>query len=451
MIKKILILFLFGFLYILILCLTVVGAYFLAFRGKIYPGVTIDGQNVGNWTKTEVIDYLNKINEPLERAKFIFNWEEKIWETTGKELGYQYKMEETAERAFSFGRQRPIINNLPMLWKAFQKTYPTEAEYTLGKEKLAAYLEEISKSINIDPIEGLYKFKEGKITAFKLSADGRSLDVSLTISLVEKNLATLPSRVIIELPIKVLKPKVTEETDKLGIVELIGKGESYFRDSISTRVYNISLGSSKFHGLLIPPGEIFSFNDKIGTISAYTGYKQAYVIEKGKTVLGDGGGVCQVSTTLYRAALYAGLPIVERVAHAYRVGYYEPPVGLDATVYDPSPNFRFKNDTGKYILIQVNFDEINQKLTFELYGTNDGRVTTISRPVIVSTAPAPSPKYQDDPTLPKGTEKQIDTAHAGAKVYFTRKVVKNGVDLINETVWSSYIPWAAVIMRGTKE
>jgi vancomycin resistance protein YoaR len=203
--------------------------------------------------------------------------------------------------------------------------------------------------------------------------------------------------------------------------------------------------------VLIKPNETFSFLSAVGSITKLDGYKEAYVIKGGKTVLGDGGGVCQVSTTLYRAALYAGLPIVERVPHSYRVGYYEPPVGFDATIYQPGgPDLKFKNDTGNYILIQTFVDEENMSLTFDFYGTSDGRVTQISDPVVVSTSPPPPTKYQDDPTLPAGTEKQIDTAHAGAKVYFTRRVVRANDILINEKVWSSYIPWAAVILRGIK-
>src|SRR5205085_743367 len=128
-------------------------------------------------------------------------------------------------------------------------------------------------------------------------------------------------------------------------------------------------------GVLIAPGQVFSFSKAIGEVSSFTGYKQAYVIENGKTVLGDGGGVCQVSTTLFRAALNAGLPIVERHPHAYRVQYYEEDSGpgIDAAVYVPSVDLKFKNDTGHHILIQAYADVENLRLTFDLYGANDGR------------------------------------------------------------------------------
>ena len=163
--------------------------------------------------------------------------------------------------------------------------------------------------------------------------------------------------------------------------------------------------------------------------------------------------MCQVSTTLYRAVLNAGLPVVERHAHSYRVGFYEQggfAPGTDATFYPPSPDFRFLNDTGGWILVQTNFDQNNRKLTFDLFGTSDGRQTNVSGPFIISTSPPPEPIYEDDPNLPAGEVKQVDTAHYGAKTYFKRVVIRNGVTLIDETVYSDYVPWPARFLKGTK-
>ncbi len=203
--------------------------------------------------------------------------------------------------------------------------------------------------------------------------------------------------------------------------------------------------------MLIPPGEVFSFTNTVGDITAATGFKQAYVIKSGRTVLDDGGGICQVSTTLFRAALNAGLPIVSRTAHAYRVGYYEQGYapGIDATIYYPSVDFQFKNDTPKYLLIQTRV--IGTSLTIDLYGTSDGRTTSMTKPVITSQTPPPPEIRQDDPTLPKGTVKQVDFAAWGANVSFSRKVVRQGEVLQNEVFRSNYRPWQAVFLVGTKE
>lgn len=438
--------------FFVLLLVVIYAAYEIAYINKIYPGVYINGVHFGNRSKEEVKAFFETKNKKLRETKFNFIWQEKKWAMSGGDLNLSYEASVISEEAYRYGRRANFFRNFVLKWQAFWNNFKIEAGVGLDEVNLKNFFKSISLDINKEPVEGLFEFKDGKVTAFRPAQDGRMFDIEAATKLLEERIKNEPLEITLVLPVNIVKPKYsTERAENMGIKELIGKGESYFRDSIESRIFNIKLGAEKFHGVLIEPNEVFSFNKKVGTVSAFTGYKQAYVIEKGKTVLGDGGGVCQVSTTLYRAALYAGLPVVERVPHTYRVGYYEPPVGFDATVYDPSPDFRFKNDTGKFILIQTIFDAENQKLTFELYGTSDGREILISESVIVSTSPAPEPKYQDDPNLPKGTEKQIDTAHAGAKVYFTRKVVRDGTELINETVWSNYIPWAAVILRGIKE
>jgi vancomycin resistance protein YoaR len=190
----------------------------------------------------------------------------------------------------------------------------------------------------------------------------------------------------------------------------------------------------------------------VGDISAATGYQSAYIIKDGRTVLGDGGGVCQVSTTLFRAALAAGLPIIERHAHAYRVHYYEEggfKPGLDATVYGPTYDLKFKNDTPTSILIQVKTDVANLSLTFDLYGTGDGRKAQISNQKLWDITPPPPDLYQDDPTLPKGTVKQVDFAAWGAKASFDYLVTRGTEVLESTTFVSNFRPWQAVYLKGT--
>jgi vancomycin resistance protein YoaR len=249
-------------------------------------------------------------------------------------------------------------------------------------------------------------------------------------------------------------PKITtDKANNLGIKELIGKGTSLFQHSISSRIFNVTLAASRINGALIAPNEIFSFDQALGDVSAFTGYQQAYVIQNGKTVLGDGGGVCQVSTTFFRALLNAGLPITERHAHAYRVGYYEEDglPGLDATVFVPSVDLKFKNDTGNYILVQTQIDPEILRLSVFLYGASDGRTVALTSPVVTNRVAHPPDLYQDDPSLPKGVIKQIDFSADGATVSFSRNVTKNGQKIISENFVSDYAPWQSIYLRGTKE
>jgi len=135
------------------------------------------------------------------------------------------------------------------------------------------------------------------------------------------------------------------------------------------------------------------------------------------------------------------------------VGYYEQnsPPGFDATVFSPTEDLKFKNDTANYILIQSSADEDNLSLTFTLYGKKDNRQITISKPIVTSLASPPPPTYQDDPNLPKGETKQVEFEAIGANVTFSRKVEKNGKTIINDIFSSKYSPWQAIYLRGTKE
>jgi len=134
------------------------------------------------------------------------------------------------------------------------------------------------------------------------------------------------------------------------------------------------------------------------------------------------------------------------------VGYYEQKsqVGLDATIFDPTADLKFKNDTPAYLLIQVQTEVKNKKLTFALYGTHDGRTVTISKSRIWDQVPPPPDLYQDDPTLPRGQIKQIDWKAWGAKVAFDYKVERGSEVLQKRTFYSAYRPWQAIFLRGTK-
>lgn len=322
-----------------------------------------------------------------------------------------------------------------------------------GVEALATT---VASQIEREPQNAVFSFSDGKVTEFAPSKPGVALDTEKFVDAIEgklRELETTDGKIAnFEIPTKLTEPAITNESvNNLGIRELIGRGSSRFRGSIPTRVYNVNLAATRLNGALIKPGDTFSFNDALGDVSKLTGYKEAYIIKDGKTVLGDGGGVCQVSTTLFRAVLNAGLPIAERRAHAYRVGYYEQDSGpgLDATVYSPTTDFKFVNDTPAHILIQAYPDTKNLTLVFELYGTSDGRVATTTKPITTGVTPPPEDLYQDDPTLPSGTIKQVEHKAWGAKTVFDYKVERDGQVIYEKTFVSNYRPWQAVYLRGT--
>ncbi|NQS89123.1 VanW family protein, partial [Patescibacteria group bacterium] len=199
---------------------------------------------------------------------------------------------------------------------------------TWDGEKIKQYVDTLATSIDKPAKDALLRFEDGKVITFQPDEPGFELDQEAAIQAIRDSLNTLTTTnqtsIVKEIEISQVNPKVkTSETNKLGIKTLIGKGESWFPHSILSRIHNVDLSSSKLGGILIEPGETFSLDIALGEVSKATGYEAAYIIQDGRTVLGAGGGVCQISTTMFRAALNSGLPIVERHPHAYRVSYYE--------------------------------------------------------------------------------------------------------------------------------
>ncbi len=314
-------------------------------------------------------------------------------------------------------------------------------------------VDEIIISVETEPKDAVFVFEENKVNEFMPEVVGATVDIpkfrSELAEYLEKGEDT-----VLEIPVILTYPNIrTGDINNLGIKELIGTGKSTFSHSIQGRIFNVNLAASRVNGTLVAPGDEFSFVNSVGDISRATGYQSAYIISAGRTILGDGGGVCQVSTTTFRAALDAGLPITERKAHAYRVGYYEQdsPPGIDATVYYPTADLKFLNDTENYILIQESVDTKNLTMRVDIYGTSDGRKSTISKPRVSNQVPPPPTLYQDDPTLPAGTVKQVDWAAWGAKVAFDYKVEREDISIYEKTFVSNYQPWQAIYLRGTGE
>lgn len=429
------------------------------YEQKAYRGITIGGIELGGKTRKEIEDTFSPKNEAIAKSVFIFSSENTLATISAKTLDAGIDETLLANQAISIGRSKNSFTNIRLILRAYLYGINLPSAFRYSDQQLKLSLAPVAEKITRSSIDAQFEFKDGKIIVFRPASNGRQIDydklnrkILLAISRVATNRGE--KTMYIQIPIKVIEPAITnEKADALGLRELIGSGTSLYRGSIESRAFNIALSASRLHGTLIPPGETFSFNKAVGDISTLTGYKQAYVIKDGKTILGDGGGVCQVSTTLFRAALNAGIPIVERHYHSYRVSYYEldSPPGLDATIYLPEVDLRFTNDTGKYILIQTILDKNEQRLTFELYGTSDGRQVTITNPIITSQTLPPDPLYQDDPTLPKGIVKQTEHAIAGARVSFNRTVTKKNAEPISETFVSPYRAWQAVYLVGTKE
>lgn len=289
-----------------------------------------------------------------------------------------------------------------------------EGVFAIGvnEEVLKNILIDLAPSINQKPQNATLTFDGEKVKEFAISKNGIELDIPASIEAIERQLmAEAPA---INLAVNVLYPDIRTETiENLGIVTLLGKGESDFSGSPASRIFNIKLGAEKLNGTLIKPGEEFSFMNAIGDVGAKEGYQFALVIKNGGDLVKEyGGGLCQVSTTMFRAAIYSGLTITERYAHSLPVQYYNPQ-GFDAAVYSPHPDLRFINDTPSNILVQTKI--IGTKLYFEFYGTPDSREVKLI-----------GPKEYD--RKPDGSLKTI----------LTREIYKDGALIDTDVFRSSY-------------
>lgn len=176
--------------------------------------------------------------------------------------------------------------------------------------------------------------------------------------------------------------KLPVEEDNFTV--LLGVGKTNFAGSSKDRITNITIGSSKIDGIILKPGQEFSALNAIGKVTAKLGYKPEANIRDGKTVMALGGGLCQVSTTTFRAALNSGMKITQRKNHAYAVGYYSPQ-GTDAAIASPNLDFRFINDTGSPVLIKEHIEKY--QLIVEIFGSETGRKIKIKGPTILQKNP----------------------------------------------------------------
>ncbi|MEX1052369.1 MAG: VanW family protein [Patescibacteria group bacterium] len=429
-------------------------------ENRIYPNVIIDDENVGSLTKSEALQKLTPKYKGLEKVNMSIRFDnENIATMSAQKLDLKHDIKEIIDRAYLIGRVPHFMSKLRQrvstIFRLSKYNFQTSIHY--NKAEIKDFLALAEEKYNKPAKNALFNFENGRVIQFRPEEDGIKIDSNKFLIDVNKEISDLKQKrqnKLIVLEKEIIKPEITlANSNKYGIEELIGVGTSDYSHSIPERIHNILVATSKFNGVLIPPGDNFSFNDIIGDISSHTGYKQAYIIKAGRTVLGDGGGVCQVSTTVFRAALNSGLPIIERTAHAYRVSYYEQDSqpGFDATVYGPTVDFKFKNDTKNHILIQTEVDKVNNILTFKFYGKSDGRKVELSKAKVYDVQPPLPEIREDDPTLRRGAVKQVDFPAWGAKSIFNYKVTRGDEVIFEKEFFSNFRPWQAVYLVGTGE
>lgn len=338
---------------------------------------------------------------------------------------------------------------------------PNSARYEVALDAgaLRTYLEPLAEPLQHEAANARFVFNDEtkQLEAIRPSQAGRAFDIDATMTLINEELAKGNHTITLVFQTTLPEAPDTKTATDLGITELVSQQSTYFIGSSAERVNNVKVAAARFHGLLVPPNAVFSFGEGLGDVSLDSGFAEALIIFGGRTIRGVGGGVCQVSTTVFRTAYFGGYPIVERWSHAYRVGYYErgdpgtwSGPGLDATVFTPLVDFKFQNDTPYWLLMEVYINEAAGRITWKFYSTSDGRTVQVSAAQVENVVSAPEPLYEEDPDLPTGTIKQVDYQADGADVTIYRTITRDGVVVnANEApLTTHYQPWRAIYHYG---
>jgi vancomycin resistance protein YoaR len=359
----------------------------------------------------------------------------------------------------SGGDPGPWVYDVPVLSKIIRVEAPESGgdgspAVVLDPAELGKMLKALEPEVNREPRNARFHFFNGELIPLEPSVSGRRLDVEASVRGINEALATGQHNVALVVEEQTPDVPDTATAAELGITQLLpgGAQTSYFRGSSPERIQNIKAASAQFDGVLVAPGETFSMGEALGDVSLDNGFTEALIIYGGRTIKGVGGGVCQVSTTLFRTAFMAGFPIVERVPHAYRVSYYEQTsggidpnlAGMDATVYFPLVDFKFKNDSDHWILMETSVDESSRSLTWRFYSTWDGRTAEWHNSGLQNVVPAPKPLFRLNADLKPGQITQVDYAANGADLSVERTVVKDGAVYFQDTVQTHYEAWQAV-------
>lgn len=296
--------------------------------------------------------------------------------------------------------------------REFYRAFLQQNSWIVDFEALEKKLKTLAKNIEQKPVNPRLVFNSQTQKWEKLTPAQSGIILNLERSLQQVAAGLAQGQASIGLILDKNWPALSQEKIKEENWKLLSEGESDFGGSSLNRQINIKLGAGKFQGLALAPGEEFSFNQTLGEVGAQVGYKAELVVKNQKLIPEYGGGLCQVSTTLFRAAIKAGLPITERRGHSLPVRYYNPQ-GFDATIYPGVVDLKFKNDTNSYLIIQNQVE--NTKLKFQIYGPDHGRSVIVEGPVVYEQTPA-----------------------GALKTIFTRTITEINGETISEKFYTSY-------------
>ena len=414
----------------------------VGFEGKIHKNIYVRDIDISNLTREEAKNKINKIIE--SNNSFILNLSENKYVFLKEDIDVDYNVDDLIETAYGIGRNEGIISNIKTIGNLrLGKKIILDYRITYDEKKLNKYLMELNKKIYKKPKNATIRINNGQIIITKEKNGYKLNKDKLKNTLVEKIVNMDCSEEII--PIITIKPVYLYE-DLSKIDTVLGRFETYFNSQNYNRSTNIKLAASATTNILLNQGEVFSFNSNIQNSNISKYLKEAPVIINGKSEKGRGGGMCQVSSTIYNAALYSGMSIISVRNHSIPSPYIEK--GRDATVSGGIIDLKFKNNykTPVYIYNQV----MGNKIVCTIYGNKRDKqdieiITEITDEINNRIIRKNSEKYD------LGVKTIEQEGRKGYKVK-TYRVYKNDFGNKSEYIGESYYPpQDKIIIYGTRE
>lgn len=355
---------------IIIIALSTVGIAPADNNKKIHKNITIENISVGKLTKEEAVNILEK-TYPLDNFNITYNNES--WTIKPEDIELSFHIEERVDEALNYTRSKSIWNNIKRKGKLnINKPYNIKIKATYNEVKLSKQLEKIYEKVNVEAVDATFYVEPSGEIKRSESKEGRDVDISKLKDDIY-NMINKKKIKDINLPVLTLYPKTSTKQVK-SINSILGQFSTSFNDSTS-RGSNIHVAGESTSDVLLMPGETFSYNKKTGARNWVNGYQSAPIIVGGRVVNGEGGGVCQVSTTIYNAALLSGLTIDEVHNHSLPSRYA--PRGRDATVSYGYTDLKFTNPYTHPVYIKNIVG--NGAITSKIYGCNLDRERIVIR------------------------------------------------------------------------
>lgn len=392
-----------------------------------YKGISVENISLTALSQDEAVkkvsDYSGKINES---GAVSFSYDGQIFYFNLKNINFSYLNEKTVSEAYEIGRKGSIFGRLFEIRKIGKSGETVPLQYSYNEDKLAKILTQLQSKINVPEKGARVFYKNGKFT---IQNEGVGKKLNVERSMEEFNVS-IGKGDFDEIPLVVEDVFPTILTENVTAIDsVISTATTSFSTGDVNRSYNIKYAAETLDGLVIMPGETFSMNSALGPRTIENGYRDAKVILADELVDGPGGGVCQVTTTLYVAVLKAMLNVTERMHHSFPLAYVPP--GQDATIADGYIDFIFKND--KDYPISINAEVSGGNINIRILSKKVNQYTVKLRSEILEvTDPEPDEVIRDKALAP-GQTLVVKEAKQGKHVQVFREVYDKNGALIEKT------------------